>query len=133
MLIDGSWSRTLDNEYKFKMGNTFLGSIARRGGNGIYANCWVVSLNGRHLTETTDDIAYAQAWVERAIVEEMQRIAPTYRMLKNRIPPIECFHGPDTLSRWRNWKHDNAPEMWRLHPSDPKYGQLTLDTKRNAE
>jgi hypothetical protein len=114
MLIEGQWAAQDGGSYILKVGNLFIAEVRQRGGDGIYAKCWIVTVNKHFVAETGDDVLYAKAWAEKFICEELDRVKATYHQLRPRVPPVECFHGPDTLSNWRNWKQDNL-DRWSLN------------------
>jgi hypothetical protein len=113
-MLDGEWSSdSAHGGYTFKVGDFFQGKIRQRGGNGIYAKCWIITFNGQHVQEISNDRLYAQAWVEKLFVAEVERILPTYQRLLTSVPPWECFEDIDAASKWHNWKAENVPR-WQL-------------------
>jgi hypothetical protein len=116
-MLNGEWSSDgAHGGYTFRVGDFFQGKIRQRGGNGIYAKCWIITFNGQHVQEISDDQLYAQAWVEKLFVAEVEKLLPTYQRLVTRVPPWECFEDIDATSKWHNWKHDNVPR-WSLTAS----------------
>jgi hypothetical protein len=113
MMLDGEWG-SHEGGYALKLGSIFFGYVRRRGGDSIYADCWIVSLNRQQVGETANDVDYAKALVERLICDELERIVPAYRVIKARVPPRDCFWGQDHIIKWRNWKSDRAVEKWTL-------------------
>ena len=109
-LIDGEWG-SFNGGYALRVGRLFFGHIHQRGGEGIYARCWLVSLNREHVGETTDP-DHARGWVERLICDELERLRPTFKIVFRRAPPADCFWGQDHFSTWKNWKEDKAVEGW---------------------
>jgi hypothetical protein len=98
----------------FERATIFVGRLGQKGGDGTYAECWVVRLNERHV-EVQSDPDYARGLVERLICDELQRIVPAYKRIRAGVPPRECFRGQDSHSKWMNWKAERG-----LPPYDKK-------------
>jgi len=131
MLVDGEWAAH-DGGYALLLGGIFLGHIRPRGGSGLYADCWIVSLNGEFVREETSDRDYAKAMVEQLICEEIDRITPTLERFRARLPPRDCLWGQDSFSRWKNWKIEREIAGWTFHAPTPhaKHRALKKGTER---
>jgi len=125
VLIEGQWC-TDGGGYTIKLGKIFIGKIRQRGGDGIYAQCWTVTLNGEFIGEFGVDPDYARGLVERLICDELEKIVPAYKVIKHRAPPSKCFWGQDHGSYWHNWKEDRAVEGWKFVQATPRQMRAAL-------
>ena len=132
MLIDGHWSPH-EGGYALKVGEAFFAQIRQRGGGGLYADCWIVSLNGKAISEEPGDRDYAQALVVQLIWDELERIKPSIARLKERLPPRDCFWGQDSYSRWKNWKSEKEIEGWAFHAPTPHATHRALKMQKDKE
>jgi len=132
MLVDGHWSAH-EGGYSLKLGEAFLGHVRQRGGGGLYADCWIVSLNGKSLAEESRDRDYAQALVVQLIADELDRIKPSLERLKALLPPRDCFWGQDSYSRWKNWKAEKEIACWTFHAPTPHARRRAPRPAKEAE
>ena len=128
-LFDGEWSAH-QGGYTLKLGTIFLGKVSQRGGEGIYAKCWVVTLNNEYIGEFSSDPDYARGIVERLICQKLEGIVAGYRKIKGRAPPPDCFWGQDSYSRWYNWKEDRAAEGRVFVQPTPRQIHADIKAKR---
>jgi len=106
-LIEGEWS-TNNGGYTLKLGDLFAGHIEQRGGDSIYKESWIISLNGQHVGGGGSDRLFAERFAEHLILTELKRLTPVFRRLRDRAPPYECFWGQDSHARWGEWKAERG-------------------------
>lgn len=131
VLLEGEWSPH-EGGYALKLGSIFLGKIRQRGGDGIYAKCWIVSLGEHQVHEVGSDPDYARAFVEHLICKELQNIVPAFKRIKARVPPPECFWGQDSYSRWYNWKEDRAAEGRTFLQPTPRQLHAAMKARKGS-
>lgn len=108
MPLDGNWGEALPDQHELRLGRTFLATVRRRGGSGIYAGRWVAVLNGLQVADTSD-LAYAMGMVEHAIVTELTALSEGYRRLKARAPTSGDLYPDGAWSRWKG--QDGVPAI----------------------
>jgi hypothetical protein len=98
---EGEWRYSETNEtYAFCLGRIFTATIKRHGGDIIYANHCVATLNTEEVTETPD-LEYAQGCVEYAIVCKLTSLAAAYRRPKHRAPTGSDLFPDGAFERWK--------------------------------
>jgi hypothetical protein len=79
VLTNGEWY-PVDQGWTLKLGEIFLGRLRQRGGDSIYATCWIATLNGVSLSDS-ENLTRAKSLVEWEIICQLRHIVPGYRVM----------------------------------------------------